>query len=574
MNLTVFILALIAQVTPPPPPPNLVTPAPSPSPSVSAAPQASPSATPPASAAPVPLSAAPAAVNLHPAQSAAVAVGGANGAITAQLDTPLATATVDQSEHTVTLTAAQQTGRAILTITDTAGAVVTVPVRVALDAGSVPSTIALRVTGTSIDPAWLQRQVTSALLRSVQVQPGAGTPQIGAFTLPTLFAPGSTAAIPVQISIAGGDQYFDVNAAATVQLQNVGAAPFLPSLLFYDDDPEKIPTDGVLYRGRVTSAAPVRLYYYHQNTGDARRLVVALSTAAQDPASVQLIDASAGPNIDVMSVGHAVSRDFLAAKPRNQGVVVDVGPQTPFVADGFTMKPLDGAAGNLGIRLLGGGPVDVTVLAVPPATPDSQLAAYLGQPKLPGDGHRRTGVFALSGYGAQSLAYTAGGPEASVQYGAQTPPSADPATPGHDYGEYGVLRTLTFDIDNPTDQPAVAYLYERPMGGVVRSSFLVDGQLFEVGCARLPERYQIGQPFALQPAGRYRVTVETMTDGGSNYPLEVGLTATPPLPTTPPITAPDGCFPKALASPAQAPAVSPAPTATLPPVPEPTGRPK
>ena len=37
----------------------------------------------------------------------------------------------------------------------------------------------------------------------------------------------------------------------------------------------------------------------------------------------------------------------------------------------------------------------------------------------------------------------------------------------------------------------------------------------------------------------------TMTDGGSNYPLEVGAGSTPPLTTTPPIASADGCFPKA-----------------------------
>jgi hypothetical protein len=486
-------------------------------------------------------------------------VSGANGPVTAQTDTPLVNVTVDQTAGSVTVTAAQQTGRATLTIADSTGTSISVPVRVALDAAVVPANISLRVTGNAIDPQWLQRQIANAIASAIQLQPGAGQPQIAPVTLPTLFAPGATAALPLQISIPGGDQYFDVTANATLNLQNVDTAPFLTPLLFYDDDPEKIPGDGVLYRNQITGASPARLYYYHENTTDPHRLFVVLTTNASTPATVQLIDASAGPNIDVMSVGHAVSRDFLVAKPRNQGIVVDVAPQTPYVVDAFDMKPGDGAAGSIGFHLLGGGPVTVTVVAVPAATPAAQLAAYLDQPPLPGDGHHRTGAFNLNGYGTESLAYTAGGDDATIQYGAGTPPSADPGATGHDYGDYGVIRTLTFDVSNPSDQPATAYLYERPLGGGVRSSFLIDGQqLVQLGCARLAQRYQIGTPFALQPRSTNRVVVQTMTDGGSSYPLEVGMTGTPPVPATPALNAPDGCWPKAQVQPV--------------PVPEPTGR--
>jgi hypothetical protein len=35
-----------------------------------------------------------------------------------------------------------------------------------------------------------------------------------------------------------------------------------------------------------------------------------------------------------------------------------------------------------------------------------------------------------------------------------------------------------------------------------------------------------------------------MTDGGSFYPAQIGITATPPQPNAPGVFAPDGCFPK------------------------------
>ncbi len=534
-------MAALLQATAPPSPPVATTPA------------------------PAPLAAAPNAVNLHPSQTQIITVTGANASISAQLDTALVTAAVDQNARTVTVTASAQTGRATLTVADSTGATVQVPIRVALDAGAVASSVWVRVTGNPIDPAWLQTQLAKAVTQAVQLQPGAVlTPP--AFTLPASFAPGATAAVPVGVHIAGGDLYYDVDTTVSVNLQNLDVPGFAPALLFYDDDPEKILADGVLYRAQVSSGAPARLYYYHQNVGQPRRLLVVLQ-ATLTPASVQLIDASAGPNIDVMTVGHNVSRDFLVRKPRNQGAVADLQPGTAYVADRFEMQHLDGAAGSVGINVLSGGPVAVTVLAVAPEISDAQIAAYLDGPRLAGDGHHRTGTFDLNGYAdSDVVSYSVGGPQASLEYGTATPPAAQPSS-GHDYGEYGVLRTLTFELRNPTAAPAIAYLYERPLGGPVRSSFLVDGALIELGCARLSQAYQIGPPQTLAAGSASRMVVQTMTDGGSNYPLEVGVTPAPPLPTTPPMSAPDGCFPKPISVPAPAvPAGSPSP------VPEPTGR--
>lgn len=504
-------------------------------------------------------------MNLHPGESKTLTIQNGTGPFTTSVDTPLVTATVDQNARTLTVTAAQQTGRATVTVNDSTGAAVQVPVRVALDAGSVPASVSLRITGTQIDTQWLTLQMQKVLQRFAQVQPGAAL-QVNAFTLPPSLGPGATAAVPVPVHIAGGDQYFDVDAWTTVNVQNVQADPFTPPLLLYDDDPEKINAPGVLFRGQVQPNAPARLYFYHENTGEPRTLAVVLSAASGQASTLQLIDSSAGPNIDVMTVGHTVSRNFLLQKPLNEGVVVDVDPQTPYVAEQFAMNPLDGAAGNVGIRVLDGGPVTVTVVAAPPGATQAQIAQYLSQPQLPDDGHHRTGVFSLTNYASDTISYTAPGPDANVQYGAHTPPLADPANagqpPSHDYGEYGVLRSMNFAIDNPQDQAQTLYLYERPLGGPVRSSFLVNGVLAQVGCARVSDRYQIGDAITVAPHATLQLPVLTMTDGGSNYPLEVGITATPPSPAPPQMSASNGCFPKPAAAAPPAPISSPAPEPT------------
>ncbi|HEV7179191.1 MAG TPA: hypothetical protein VGN11_04935 [Candidatus Baltobacteraceae bacterium] len=548
------ITAFVAQVTAPPPPPLLVSPAPTPSASASPLPQTS-APVPVETATPAPFTVVPASIALSPAQQQTLALSGAAAPLAVTSDRKLVQVTVNQTTLAVTVTATQATGTDVLHIADARGANVDVPVRVAFPAGTVVKTTTLKVTGSPLDPAWLASQVSSLVARLTQALPGAQVTIAAVSPPPVVPAPGQQAQFTVPVQIAGGDAYYDVNDATTVNVQNVAVNSFLPSLLFYDDDPEHITADGVLYRGTVDAARPVRLYYYHDNGPEPRRIVLMLGAQSQDPTSVQVIDSSAGPNIDVMGVGHATSKNFLLLKPQNEGTVVDLGSDPATLHD-IPMQNRQGVAGTVGLRVLSGGAVTVTVLA---ASPGIDPRTLINGPVLPDDGHHRSGVFTLTNYGTAELPYTVGGADAKVVYGDRepTPPNADPAAPGHDYGDYGVLWNLNFTLTNPTAAPATVYLYERPIGGVLRSSFLVGTNLVDMGCVRVSTPYQIGA-YDLAPGQTYRLPVQTMTDGGSNYPIEVGITQTPPQPTPPPISSADGCFPKPQAT--LSPAPSPVPT--------------
>ncbi len=487
------------------------------------------------------LSAQPAALDLHPFERAIVAVDGARGTLGVASRSGLASAVPDSVTGALDVRAGAGMGNDVLHITDSSGDAVDVDVRIANDAGVAPARVTLTVTGSPLDWTWLWSQIAQAIASMSTLEPGAVVQPVQPSPSPALPAPGEDTEfdVPVQIGAAGA---FDVHATTRVRVNNAALAPFAPPSLFYDDDPEYVDADGVLYRATVSRADPARLYYYHDDRGDERRLIVALRSRAV-PATVQLVDSSAGPNIDVLSVGHAVGKGVLQMQPRNEGVVVRIGVAQPFIVNDLPISTRQVVAGNIDVRVLSGGPVDVIVLS---AAPGADPATLLDGPLLPRDGHHRTGVFSILNAGTQTLAYVAGGPDASATYGNRqsAPPNVELGSDGTDYGDYGVVQTLLFSISNPTAQTVTAYLFERPLGGVVRSSFLVDGVLHEVGCVRdSHQRYGIAA-FELAPGTRYQLQVLTMPDGGSNYPLEVGLTATPPQPIAPPVSAPDGCFPK------------------------------
>ncbi len=260
-----------------------------------------------------------------------------------------------------------------------------------------------------------------------------------------------------------------------MSVQNVALDRFAPELLFYDDDPEHVTQDGVFFRGSVSAGRPARLYYYHDNTQDPRRLLLALRANSQDPTQVQVVDATAGPNADVMHVGHTVTQKYLLAKQRGEALILDLA-DTPYFLQDITMGARDLVAGSVDFRVLSGGPVTVTVLSVSPGV---DPRALLDGAVLPGDGHHRTGTFTLSGFGSHSLSYSVGGPDVSLDIGdtQPTPPSADPAATGHDYGDYGVLHTIDLTLTNPSGAAATAYLYFKPSGNPARGGFLGGRQL-------------------------------------------------------------------------------------------------
>jgi len=481
-------------------------------------------------------------VNLNPAQQRIVTVSGATAPLTATLDGKLVNVTVDPAGASIAIDASQATGSDVLHLTDAAGARADIPIRVAFNAGTIVPQTTLTVTGNPADPTWLAREVGNWVARLTQALPAAHV-AVGSIEAPAQpLSPGAQQQFVVPVQIVSDGRYFDQSGSTTVTVQNVQAEPIVPTLLWYDDDPEHVSADGVLYRGTVNPADAVRLYYYHDNAADARRIVVLLTTEAADPALVQMTDAPSGPNADVMQVGHAVSRNFMLQRARGEGIEVQVAQGVPFTLRDAPMTSRQGVAGIVDLRVLSGDPVTVTVIA---ASPGVDARSLLGETQLPDDGHQRTGVFRLTGFGTDTLTYTAGADDAKVVIGDRepTPPSADPNATGHDYGDYGVAHRVDINFANSGDVPATAYVYFRPIAGIARASFLVDGNLVELGCVREPVPYQIAS-YTLQPRQTAHSVVETMTDGGSFYPVEIGVTATPPATSTPPIDAPDGCFPK------------------------------
>ncbi len=413
-------------------------------------------------------------------------------------------------------------------------------------AGIVPPTLTLNVTGSPLSANAMFAQIRSALDREIRptLRPGASI-AIGAIAPWPLvpLASGARTTVSVNVRIASDITSMPVTATTTISLYNIALVPAPPTVLFLSDDPEYLQGEGLVFQGAVTPERPARLYYYHSVIGVPRGLDIVLT--AKSAARVHVIGSEAGPDLDVMSVGHAVTRDLLDLRRNVEGAIVDVLPGKPVIVRHALLLQGEVAAGAVDLHVVSG-EVAVAVIASPAG---GNPATYLAGPRLPFDGHNRHGTFDLAAFGDLEATFSAGGPNASVRYGerARTPRNLDPADPGRDLGDYGVLHRITFTLLNPTDVARTIYLYQKPLGGPVRSTFIVDGTMHELGCMRISQPYWVAT-YSLPPQSKSASTTMTMTDGGSFYPVEYGVTEIPPTPYVPPVGTADGCSPTGVAA--------------------------
>ncbi len=449
-------------------------------------------------------------------------------------------------------------GTDTVTIVDAAAATATVPVLVAPDAGTVPASVTLQLAGGGLSPDFESLALANEVSRTASLRPGAVVSPIDPRSFPAAAANGLSWAGALPLVLSGGGRWRDVAGSVPVQVQVVQLPPLQPDLLFDSDDPETILDGqaGVVFHGALSVQAPTaRVFAYHEFESTGRQLYLVLASAGAG--HVQIVGDAAGPSYTTYA-GHVMSVRFLQVR-RLQRTVVATIDANPMVLDvGGASEAHRLVTGIYDLRLIDGGPVDVYLVAGF-ASGDPGPLALIGAPSSPPpvkDGHDRAGVYPLGAIPPIWLS-------ASITQAYRRPHEigtfavvgswALPPTTGVRYlgGDYGVTRRFQLTMTNATDQPGTIYFYLAPSLAGATTSILFDGdgvtadgraKAFETVClqassaaATFAERYVL-RAFVIPPTRGgppVVVTGDYMTDGGSTYPVELGLTLDPP-PTPPP----------------------------------------
>lgn len=503
----------------PPMPGTTASPAPgqTPFPGASGEPAGSASAEPSAIPTEPPIIVEPPQLGVEPGKTASARLNSTLGTVTANVADPaVATATVDQAQRVLFVTGVAL-GTTTVTVTDQRGVTRDVPIRVAYAAGTPADTTTVRVTGDPASADYLRQVIADAVAAAATLRPHANA-QVVAETVPihTDLAQDDQLEVDVPI-ILSGDGYFTVNGVTHVIVQNVALPPIEPARLLVSDYPERLTADGVLFTARLDRTQAQRFLYYHYNPGTEppRRILLKAHNGSNAPATVQLIDGSAGPEGNELEVGHLSTSRFLVRQSRNEGLVVTIPAGATVNLVDAPLPPQNVVSGLVQLRVVSGDPIDLTLVAQDATAPLDQSITQVAL--LAGGAPHARGMYPVPTFYFDRT-YDVDGPDLEIPIGELPLPNLREGQALA--GDYGVEQSMNVVIVNMTRGPHSIALYANPRGGRATGTFLIDGTLVQAHGLPAFSRFKIWQD-TIAPGTFQRVRVVTMPEGGSSYPLRL-----------------------------------------------------
>jgi len=303
-----------------------------------------------------------------------------------------------------------------------------------------------------------------------------------------------------------------------VHFENVALPHIRPSRLMVSDYPEQLRENGVLFTATIDRTAPQRFLYYHYNPPGqpARRIVLRAQNTSMQPATLQFISGEAGPGANEMEVGHSSTVRFLAREAQNEGSVVVVPPQSSVTLVNQLLPPQTSVSNLVQLRELDGDPVGLTLVAQnasdPPDRPVDSATLLESEVK-----HAR-GIYRVPEFYFDYVYSVDSSEDLEMPIGQLPLPNLREGEALA--GDYGVMQSINLTIVNPTAAQAAIAIYENPRGGRATGTYLIDRILVQSHAVAPFTKWKLRE-YRVPPHSTFRVTITTMPEGGSSYPVRL-----------------------------------------------------
>ncbi|HUZ50456.1 MAG TPA: hypothetical protein VMW12_12090 [Candidatus Dormibacteraeota bacterium] len=480
-------------------------------------PTASASAVPTASPTPPPLQVQPLSAQVAVGATQQVTVGGAIGDITAVArNAATVGVTIDQESRTLTL-AGEAPGATFVDIADSRGVSYALGVRVAYIAGTIAPYVSIQLTGDPASADYVRKRVMAAVIQAAQLRPNAQVVLSRSdVAIPGDLSQDDTVDLDVPVLIQG-DAYFDANGTTHVHVANIAAPRISPRSLMVSDYPERLTENGVLFTSVLQHDAPSRFLYFHYNPPGQpdRRIVLRASNHSAEPAIVQFIAGLGGPSPNEMEAGHDATKRFLVHVVQNEGRLITVGAHQSFNILAQNLPAGQILSELLQLRVLSGGNIHLALFAQNAS--DDPNAPLAQTDLLTSTVRHARGIYDIPEF-HYATQWDLTGPYLTLPIGQIPLPNT---LKGEALaGDYGVLEAFVVNVQNPLPTPQSIAIYENPRGGHATGTYIIDGVLVQSHQVPPFSRYKVRQ-YVVPSKGFVRITIVTMPEGGSSYPLDL-----------------------------------------------------
>ncbi|HEY7982217.1 MAG TPA: hypothetical protein VID19_12110 [Candidatus Eremiobacteraceae bacterium] len=436
-------------------------------------------------------------------------------------DPQIVRAVFNAVDRTVDITGLH-TGTTTITATDLDGLTATLAVRVEIIAGRVADSARATITGNPAGPDFVTEAAVAAVRAVAYPDSGAQlTIDASAVNDAHTLATDDVAVVHVPVSIAG-DGMLTLQKTVAVTVTNIAQPRLAPRYLLVSDYPETLTENGTLFYADVNPDAPARLLYYHYaQKPETRRVIVKVQNNGVVSSLVQLIAGVAGPDSNVLAAGHLATRRYLERESANEGQIFEVPPHATLNVLDQEMPPETLITGVMQLRVVSGDGVRVALVAQDAG--DSPVQPISDTLLLSAVRHAR-GVYNVPDFFYDET-YTIGDPATVLTIGKLPLPNL---VQGEVLGgDYGVKQSATVTLLNPGPTDARVGMWFEPRGGRATGTFSIDGQLLQIHAVDFGHD-ELLQSFIVPAGGFHQVSVTTMPEGGSSYPVNVIFSSTPP----------------------------------------------
>lgn len=414
-------------------------------------------------------------------------------------------------------------GTTTVTATDSFGLTATIAVTVQAYAGKAYDSTSVTITGDPASANYVAEAAADAAQLVAYAEPGARV-----IADPTMvrgnveLAADNAVKVTVPLTISGPG-YSTYQKNVSVLVRNLAQPGIPPKNLLVSDFPETIVENGTLFYSDVTFDSPARLLYYHYANASAepRRVVVKAQNNGIDSSELAMLSGIAGPNPNILSIGHESTKRFLVNEATNQGRVFEVPPRATVNIVDQLLPPGTLVSGLMQLRVISGSAIRVAVVVQDASeVPVGPISDTLLSSAVK---HAR-GVYSVPDF-SYDLSYSIGDDPVQLLIGKLPLPNL---VSGEVLGgDYGVKQSATVTLLNPTPSDAHVGMWFEPRGGRATGTFLINGELVQL------HPVDFGQPalvrgFTVPAHGYQRIDLVTMPEGGSSYPVQVLFSSMPP----------------------------------------------